>query len=131
MRDNDENQKLYNEYYKDINSRILSNIENYDKAILSLSVTMLGLSIAFIKNIVSLENVKELIILECSWLFLVLAVISTIISFISGNKANEKHLDFAEDYYLNDNDKAFSKKSKWTTFTEYLNMGSGFFLFWV
>ncbi|RLA57869.1 MAG: hypothetical protein DRQ78_12925 [Epsilonproteobacteria bacterium] len=127
MSHNEENKKLYNEYYKDINSRILSNIENYDKAILSLSVTMLGLSIAFIKNIVSFENVKDLIILEYSWLFLVLAVISTIVSFISGNKANEKHLEFAEDYYLNDNERAFEEKSKWTTFTEYLNMGSGLF----
>jgi len=127
MSDKEENKKLYDAYYKDINSRILSNMENYDKAILSLSVTMLGLSIAFIKNIVSFEKAKDLIFLECSWLFLVLAVISTIASFIAGNKANNKHLEFAEDYYLNDNDKALDKKSKWTTCTEYLNMGSGLF----
>ncbi len=116
---------LYNDYYKEINSRTLSNIENYDKAILSLSVGLLGLSITFIKNIVSLNKTDDLYLLQLSWLFLVFAIMTTILSFLSGNFANEKHLEFAEDYYLNDNEHAFDKKSIWTTITEWLNRFSG------
>lgn len=116
---------LYNDYYKEINSRILSNIENYDKAILSLSVGLLGLSITFIKNIVSLNKADDLYLLQLSWLFLVFAIMTTILSFLAGNLANEKHLEFAEDYYLNDNENAFDQKSIWTTITEWLNRFSG------
>lgn len=35
-----DNRRLYDDYYKDINTRILSNIENHDKAILSLSTAI-------------------------------------------------------------------------------------------
>jgi hypothetical protein len=125
--ENEHNKKLYKEYAQEANKRILSNIENYDKAILSLSVTILGLSIAFIKNIVPFEEAKDLILLERSWGFLLLAVISTIMSFLGGIQANKKHIKLAEDYYLNDNDEAFDRKSKWTIVTELLNIGSGVF----
>jgi len=122
-----DNRELYNDYYQEINNRSLSNIENYDKAILSLSVGLLGLSITFIKNIVSLNKAEYLWLLQISWLFLVLAIIITVFSFLAGNLANEKHLEFAEDYYINNDENAFDKKSNWTTLTEWLNRFSGIF----
>ncbi len=45
--------KLYEEYIKqdaELSKRDLSNVENLDKAILSLSSAGLGLSLVFIKN---------------------------------------------------------------------------------
>ena len=57
--DYDESEKLYEMYLKeeeDISKRELSNVENLDKAILSLSSAGLGLSLVFIKNVVKLTE---------------------------------------------------------------------------
>ena len=55
--DADDPEKLYELYVKeeeDLSKRDLSNVENLDKAILSLSSAGLGLSLVFIKNVVEL-----------------------------------------------------------------------------
>ena len=58
--DYDDSEKLYEMYTlreeEDISKRELSNIENLDKAILSLSSAGLGLSLVFIKNVVRCQK---------------------------------------------------------------------------
>lgn len=122
-----ENRRLYDDYYKDTNARMLSNIENHDKAILSLSTATLGVSLAFMKDVIPIDKAVNIFILEISWSILILAIISVIFSFFTGNKASLKHLKFAEDYYINGDDKAIDKVSKWFVITEWLNYASGAF----
>lgn len=122
----EENRRLYGEYYKEINTRVLSNTENYDKSILSLSTTILTLSLAFINNIVPYNLATNTWMIIYSWGFFIIAIISVVGSFLVGNIANERHLEFAEDYYLKNDDDALNKKSNWTTLTVILNYLSGF-----
>jgi len=122
-----DNRRLFEEYSSEINTRILSNIENHDKAILSLSTAILGVSLAFVKDIVPIEELVEISILQLSWVVLILSILSVLISFQTANKANNKHLEYAEDFYIKDNDEAFKNKSIWFSMTELLNMMSGIF----
>ena len=56
MCDMKERQRLYEEYRKDLLARQLSNAQNFDKAVLSLSTAGLGFSLAFIKDIIPLTK---------------------------------------------------------------------------
>jgi len=52
--DQESRSKLYREYYAELLKRQLSNSENADRAILSVSTAALGFSLAFIKDIIAL-----------------------------------------------------------------------------
>lgn len=60
-------QRLLAETRADLFKRQLSNAENYDKAILSLSTAFLGLSFAFMKDHVPAHQAEWLYLLYGSW----------------------------------------------------------------
>lgn len=119
------NKKLYDDYCKEVESRVQYNVENYDKSILSLSTTILGLSMAFIKDIVPLQGASYKWLLYTSWTSFVLSIVFVMISFYSGKKASLNRIDDAYEYYVEDNDDAFNKKDYWYRATELLNNFSG------
>ncbi|MCE2400059.1 hypothetical protein J4G08_04130 [Candidatus Poribacteria bacterium] len=83
----DDQEKLYEQYIKqdeELSKRDLSNVENLDKAILSLSSAGLGLSLVFIRNVVKLAEALHVWLLHLSWLMFVLAIISTLLSYLFG-----------------------------------------------
>ena len=67
----DDDQKHRREVYantrKDLLGRQLSNSEKFDNAILTLSTGALGISLAFIKDIVPLKIAQNLWLLKASW----------------------------------------------------------------
>ncbi len=111
----DENQeKLYEQYIKqdeELSKRDLSNVENLDKAILSLSSAGLGLSLVFIRNVVKLAEASHVWLLHLSWLMFVLAIISTLSSYLFGQRALDKQREFNEKYYLEGDEDAGQQKS--------------------
>ena len=83
----DDQEKLYEQYIKqdeELSKRDLSNVENLDKAILSLSSAGLGLSLVFIRNVVKLAEALHVWLLHLSWLMFVLAIISMLLSYLFG-----------------------------------------------
>lgn len=122
----DERQKLLAEARADLLKRQLSNAENYDKAILSLSTVFLGFSFAFLKDFVSIDQAEWLCFLHGSWIALTAAVLTTILSFWVGQYAINVQLKRAEDYYLNNKPEALSKSlaARWT---DWLNWAAGGF----
>ena len=99
--------KLYELYVKDeeeLSKRELSNVENLDKAILSLSSAGLGLSLVFIRNVVELTEASHLWLLHLSWGMFILAIISTLSSYLFGQSALNKQRDFNEKYYFLEGD---------------------------
>jgi hypothetical protein len=109
---NEKNEKLYSETRQDLLNRQLSNTQNYDRAILSLSTAGLGFSLAFIKDLIDLTNASHIGFLYYSWTFFLIAIMLTLISFVSSQKAIDKQLFFAEQYYLNGK-KEFLNKNNW------------------
>ena len=119
---NEENQnpdedldKLYEQYIKqddELSKRDLSNVENLDKAILSLSSAGLGLSLVFIRNVVKLAEASHVWFLYVSWLMFVFAIISTLSSYLFGQSALDKQRELIEKYYL-DGDEDAGQQIPW------------------
>ena len=102
-------EELYEQYIKqddELSKRDLSNVENLDKAILSLSSAGLGLSLVFIRNVVKLEEAAHIWLLHVSWLMFVLAITSTLLSYLFGQSALNKQRIINEKYYLEGDENA-------------------------
>jgi len=124
-------QRLLAETRTDLLKRQLSNAENYDKAILSLSTVFLGFSFAFLKDFVPAHLAEGLYLVYVSWIMLTAAVVTTVISFWVSQWAIDEQLKKAEDYYLRGNEGAL-EKSEFAKITDYINFASGaFFIFGV
>jgi hypothetical protein len=121
----EERKKLYASTRQDLLTRNLSNSEKYDNAILTLSTGVLGLSLAFIKDIVPLEKVQCVILLISSWCLFGLSIASTLSSFVLSQRAIKCQLDYAEKYYLEKKDEYENKNNRLASWTEYINYLSG------
>lgn len=119
-----EKRRLLAETRADLLKRQLSNSENYDKAVLSLSTAFLGFSLAFLKDLVPVHQAEWLSFLYGSWLALAGAVLATIVSFWVSQRGMDVQLKKAEDYYLRD-DQAALTKSGIARVTEWVNTTSG------
>ena len=116
--------ELYSEYVKELRTRELSNSENYDKSILQLSSAFLGLSVAFIKDIVDLKVADFVSILYFSWTFFFLAIICSVLSFQTAQEANRAQQQYAYEYYMNNRAEYLNKRpfsQKITTFLNYIS----------
>lgn len=121
-----ERQRIYEEYRKDLLARQLSNAQNFDKAILSLSTAGLGFSLAFIKDIIPFSKAAYLGLLLYSWYLFGGAIILTLVSFHSSQIGIDNQLILAERYYLKCEADAL-KKTGWDTATTWLTRISGIF----
>ena len=127
--DHDDSEKLYELYVKeeeDLSKRDLSNVENLDKAILSLSSAGLGLSLVFIKNVVELSKANYVWVLHLSWLMFVLAITSTLLSYLFGQRALDRQRELNEKYFLEGDEDAGQHKSFASRVTRFLSYVSVF-----
>ena len=121
----DERQRIYSETRQDLLKRQLSNAENFDKAILSLSTAGLGFSLAFLKDIVPLSNADHMILLLVSWFLFGGAIVSTVLSFMLSQSGINKQLEFADKYYADREEEYLTKKNWQGTATTYFNNVAG------
>ena len=125
--DDDQDRKnLLAETRADLLKRQLSNAENYDKAVLSLSTACLGFSVGFLKDFVPIASAKWPWALYGSWIVLIMAIVTTIFSYYSSQRAIEKQLKKAEDYYLKGLEDALARTAS-ARITDCLNYASGVF----
>ncbi|MYB63150.1 hypothetical protein F4X73_00545 [Candidatus Poribacteria bacterium] len=124
----DDQEKLFELYVKeeeDLSKRDLSNVENLDKAILSLSSAGLGLSLVFIRNVVKLAEASHVWVLYTSWVIFVIAITSTLMSYLFGQSALNKQRIINEKYYLEGDEDAGKQMpfaSKITRFLSYVSV---------
>jgi hypothetical protein len=114
------------EYRKELVVKQDANSNAYDTQILALSSGALGLSLVFLKDIVPIAKVVHRELLALSWGFFILAILSTLASFLFSQKAISRALD-----ELNDPDIPPQEQSRfWAYITEVTNWASGsaFFL---
>lgn len=113
--------KLHQEARTDLLNRQISNRENADKAVLSVSTASLGFSLAFLKDVVPFAQAESTILIYASWFLFSVAIISILISFFSGQKAIAAQLELANQYYLEYKDAALDTKPLFASITEWLN----------
>ena len=107
-----------------VRTRQSSNTQMFDKAILSLSSTGLGFSLAFIKNIVPLDKAIDVwgldttIVLYASWVLFVAAMGTTLYSFLTSLQELQKQYKQIESELAGQNDShtAPLKKTKRLTY---------------
>ena len=127
-RNNDEQKRateMYQSHRDELYRRELSNTQAYDKAILSLSSAGLAISLTFIKFIVPLEKADHLWMIKTLWVLFLLSIISTVISFLIGNKAISRQREDAEQYYIHGNANAQNKFNIFSCINSILNYISG------
>jgi len=120
--------KLYGEVRADLLKRQLSNNENADRAILTVSMAALGFSLAFLKDVVPFQTADCSWLLYLSWVFFPVAIIATLLSFFTSQKAITEHLEFAHKYYIKRDEQAAQLQSKYASITEFLNRAGAVFL---
>jgi hypothetical protein len=123
----EERKKVYATTRQDLLTRNLSNSEKYDNAILTLSTGLLGVSLAFIKDIVPLDKSQYVCLLELSWWLFGTSIVSTLVSFVVSQLAIKRQLQYAMEYYLEGKEESFTKKNLPASLTEYINYASGAF----
>lgn len=98
------NQMMFSERRRELVDRQLSNSEGQDRAILTLSSSGLVLSITFTRFVLDLNEAVCKWLLLTSWAFFALAVVSTILSYLIGQKAINDSIEVSYKYYIEDND---------------------------
>jgi hypothetical protein len=86
----------------------------FDKALLTFSSGALGLSLAFIKDIVPLERAVYLVFLFVSWACFSACIVVTVLSFRFSIAAMDKQLVFLEKYYLEGDELFLNRKNVWS-----------------
>jgi hypothetical protein len=126
---NEDHQKrviqIYDAYRDDLRKRQLSNNENYDKTILTLSSSGLALSLTAIKFAIPLATAKYLFLLQSSWWLFGATILIAIIAYPISNVALNKQLENAEDYYARGIEDAFSRKNWYSIINDQLNIVAG------
>lgn len=107
----DDRTRLYERTRDDLLKRQLSNSENFDKSILTLSTAALAISLTFIRYVVPFKTAVHTWILEASWLLFVGAIVTTLSSFLLSQRAIKTQLVYAERYYLNGKHEFLTRRS--------------------
>jgi hypothetical protein len=103
--------------------------DSFDNQLLTFSSALLGLSLAFIKDIVPLKMAVWMPCLYLSWAVLALCILSTIASFRFGIEAQKKQGDYLYLYYIEQKEQYLNKKTGWTTAISWCSyIGSASFL---
>ena len=123
----EERRNLYNQSRNELLRRQLSNSQILDKSILSLSTAGLGFSVAFIKNVVSLTPATSLRLLHLSWLMFILAIICTLISFLTSQESIKKELKRIYKYYLRKKEEVLNQRNLPAQITSWLSWASVIF----
>ena len=103
--------------------------DSFDNQLLTFSSALLGLSLAFIKDIVPLNTAIWMPCLYSSWVLLAICILSTIASFRFGVEAQKKQAEHLYCYYIEKKKEYFNKKTGWTTAISWCShIGSATFL---
>jgi len=113
--------QLYSEHKKQAWEDIQKSTDSYDQSLLTLSSGGLGVSIAFIKDLVPLHYAVWLRLLYVSWALFVLTILFTVASFLLSVKAQNRYLQFLWKFYVEgddtyrDKESWYSKSLRWCT----------------
>ena len=121
----DERIKLHDSLKAELLKRQLSNSVEFDKAILTNSSAGLVLSLAFLKDFISIAKADHAWTLYASWAMFLFAVISTLASFATSQLGISKQLEINERYYIKLEESAADERNKIADLTNFLGYASG------
>ena len=114
-------------YKAEIDKRELSNTDNYDKNILTLSSAGLAISLTVFKDIAPHGQTAYIWLLYSAWILFGCAILATIFSFLISNTALRAELEIAHKYYIEEDESVFGKISLKSKVLKWVNRFSGVF----
>lgn len=109
-------EQLHDEHRRKVWEDLKSGTENFDKYLLTFSSGALGLSLAFIKDVVPIGQIVWIPSLFASWVAFLLCILVTLISFRISILAIEAMVPHLNEFYLNNKTEAFDKhRESWLT----------------
>jgi|HubBroStandDraft_4_1064222.scaffolds.fasta_scaffold30768_3 hypothetical protein len=112
--DDEVRQNYFALYLKQGWEDIQTSTDDFDKNLLAVSSGALGVSLAFIKDVVPLATAVWLPALYISWAAFALCVLVTLTSFQLSIHAGKRQLDIAREYYIEKKTESLKKKN-WAT----------------
>ena len=125
--DDVENSDAYEDYISHRKSLITLRVEStksYDQALLTLSGGALGISIAFIENLAARPPIVPAV-LNWAWGLLAVALLSTLLSFFSSQKALGREIEIWDN--MHGNIPEGKQVNRWSEATSWLNGLSALF----
>lgn len=121
----EEGRRLFEDQAKEVWKIVQKGADDFDKSILTYSASALGLSVAFIQNVVPKEHAVHLFYLFSAWICFTLAILLTVVSFKVSAAAQYKHLDHCKEYYLHQKQEYLTKRNWWNLGNEVLTLFAG------
>lgn len=118
---------IFATFKAEIDKRELSNTDNYDKNILTLSSAGLAISLTVFKDIASYGQIAHIWLLYSAWILFGCAILATIFSFLISNAALRAELGIAYKYYIEEDESVFGKASLISKILGWVNIFSGGF----
>jgi len=110
--------KQHDELRVEVEKRLLQNADNFDKAILTYSSAGLALSLAFLKDFVPVSSATHSYLLFWSWALFVVAVLITVLSYLTSQLAQRRLLEKSQKYNIELDDAAFDLPNRPQQLTE-------------
>ncbi len=127
-KENDERKEIFSVYKNELFKRELSNTENYDKSILTLSSAGLAVSFTYLKFFIPvISEAKYLFLVKFSWGLFLISIILSLIAYQISNRAIARQVVIAENYYIHRNDSALDESNRWAKTNSWLNIFVGLF----
>lgn len=101
--------------------------DEFDKNLLTFSSGALALSLAFIKDIVPLEQATHLTMLYLSWTCFSVCILATIASYFFSTRSFDRHLADLHKYYIEGDEKALNPNNVWTSLVRNCAIVGGIF----
>lgn len=118
---------IFATYKAEVDKRELSNTDNYDKNILTLSSAGLAISLTVFKDIAPHDQTAYVWLLYSAWILFGCAILATIFSFLISNAALRAELEIAHKYYIEEDESVFGKVSLESKILKWVNGFSGGF----
>ena len=120
------NEEAFIEFWKETNKRVLSNSENLDKWILTLSSGGIAISLTILSSVVDVSKALHLGFLFSSWGLFGTSILMTVISYFTGQKGLNKDLEYAKKFHIYGKREYANQKSWWSRVTKWLSWIYGF-----
>lgn len=117
--------RLYEQQCLKYQDEASKSIQEFDRSILTLSSWALGLSLAFIKDVVPLDQSEHLNLLFVSWFLFGSAILLTLFSFVTSQRAFRRMPDLAYKYYILKDDQVFQEEPWIARCTRFLTYAAG------
>ncbi|MDE1516056.1 hypothetical protein PUN32_13760 [Vibrio sp. dsl-7] len=113
--------EIYDKFRDELLKRQLSNTENYDKSILTLSSAGLAISLTFLTTIVPMSHAAYLWLIKVSWFCFLFSIFCSLLAYLVSNAAITKQMSIAENYYVNKISSAFNQRNWLSVLNDCLN----------